>query len=77
MKSDPYALQNALVILAEKSQSDDGIANATILEAAHLLDDFLGFARYWHGISECVCASPIPQGGCLKCSLEILLKPNG
>lgn len=76
MRTDPAALHSALVILAEEIQSDDGVANAVISEAANLLNDLLGVAGYWYGISECDCASPLPQGGCLKCDLEKLLKPN-
>ena len=73
VRTDPAILHSALVILAEEIQSDDGVANATISEAANLLNDLLGVAGYWYGISECECHSPLPQGGCLKCDMKKLL----
>ncbi len=30
--------------------------------------------RYWIGIAECECSDPLPNGGCLKCDLEGILK---
>jgi hypothetical protein len=30
--------------------------------------------EYWRDISECDCSSPLPQGGCLRCDLERILK---
>lgn len=26
--------------------------------------------EYWRGITECVCDSPLPIGGCLRCDLD-------
>ena len=26
--------------------------------------------KYWHGVSECECDSPIPIGGCLHCDMD-------
>ena len=30
--------------------------------------------EYWRDISECDCSNPLPQGGCLRCDLERILK---
>ena len=30
--------------------------------------------EYWRDISECDCSCPLPQGGCLRCDLERILK---
>jgi hypothetical protein len=30
--------------------------------------------EYWRDISECDCSSPLPQGGCLRCDLNRVLK---
>ena len=30
--------------------------------------------KYWRDISECDCSNPLPQGGCLRCDLERILK---
>jgi hypothetical protein len=30
--------------------------------------------KYWRDISECDCSSPLPQGGCLRCDLNRVLK---
>jgi hypothetical protein len=30
--------------------------------------------EYWKGISECDCSNPLPQGGCLRCDLERIIK---
>jgi hypothetical protein len=32
--------------------------------------------EYWRDISECDCSNPLPQGGCLRCDLERILKPT-
>ncbi len=40
MKTDDKTLIEALRILAREIQSDDGVANACIAEAADRLDDF-------------------------------------
>lgn len=34
-------------------------------------------ARYWRDISECVCNSTIPVGGCLRCDMEEILSRLG
>jgi len=30
--------------------------------------------KYWRDISECDCSCPLPQGGCLRCDLNRILK---
>jgi len=30
--------------------------------------------KYWRDISECDCSNPLPQGGCLRCDLNRILK---
>jgi len=30
--------------------------------------------EYWRDISDCDCSNPLPQGGCLRCDLERILK---
>jgi hypothetical protein len=30
--------------------------------------------KYWRDISECDCSNPLPQGGCLRCNLNRILK---
>jgi len=30
--------------------------------------------KYWLDISECDCSNPLPQGGCLRCDLNRILK---
>ena len=30
--------------------------------------------KYWWDISECDCSNPLPQGGCLRCDLNRILK---
>ena len=30
--------------------------------------------KYWRDISECDCSNPLPQGGCLRCDLNHILK---
>jgi hypothetical protein len=30
--------------------------------------------EYWRDISECDCSCPLPQGGCLRCDLNRILK---
>ncbi len=30
--------------------------------------------KYWRDISECDCSNPLPQGGCLRCDLNRVLK---
>jgi hypothetical protein len=30
--------------------------------------------KYWRDISECDCSNPLPQGGCLRCDLDKILK---
>ena len=76
VRTDPHILCRTLFILGEEIESGDGVANAAIIEAAHLLDEFLKVARYWCDVSECECNSPLPQGGCLRCDLHKLLLPN-
>lgn len=76
MRTNIDTLIAALYRLTDEIESDDGVANNTVLEAAYLLDDCRSVARYWYEVSECDCHSDLPQGGCLKCDLEKLLKPN-
>lgn len=42
MKTDTYILAEAMRILSESIESDDGIANAAILEASHRLVELAG-----------------------------------
>jgi len=30
--------------------------------------------KYWRDIFECYCCNRLPQGGCLRCDLELILK---
>jgi hypothetical protein len=30
--------------------------------------------KYWRDLSECDCSNPLPQGGCLRCDLNRILK---
>jgi hypothetical protein len=31
---------------------------------------FLDSCKYWQGVSECNCFSPLPTGGCLRCDMD-------
>jgi len=30
----------------------------------------LDSCKYWQGVSECDCYSPLPTGGCLRCDMD-------
>jgi hypothetical protein len=30
----------------------------------------LDACKYWQGVSECDCDSPLPTGGCLRCDMD-------
>ena len=65
-----------------KRERDEAVNN---YETAQLLSVRVGEQRdrliksveplkYWRDISECDCSNPLPQGGCLRCDLNRILK---
>lgn len=47
---------------------------ATVTEQRDRLIKAVEPLEYWRDISECDCSSPLPQGGCLRCDLNRVLK---
>lgn len=41
-----------------------------VLERIKQIEDI---AKYWYGVSECDCNSPLPHGGCLRCDMSKIL----
>jgi len=69
-------------LITVTKQRDEAVNN---YETAQLLSIRVGEQRdslikaieplkYWRDISECDCSCPLPQGGCLRCDLERILK---
>ena len=51
--------------LAEVTEQRDRLEDA--LEATRKANRT---CKYWQGVSECDCYSPLPQGGCLRCDMD-------
>jgi len=47
---------------------------ATVTEQRDKLIKAIEPLEYWRDISECDCSCPLPQGGCLRCDLNRILK---
>lgn len=74
--------QTGNTIYEARKQRDEAVNN---YETAQLLSIRVGEQRdslikavepleYWRDISECDCSCPLPQGGCLRCDLNRILK---
>jgi hypothetical protein len=52
---------------------EHGLSNKDIAKRlVHLNEELESRLGYWADVTECVCDSPHPIGGCLKCDLEKL-----
>ena len=81
VKAD-YARKLERELITVTKQRDEAVNN---YETAQLLSIRVGEQRdslikavepleYWRDISECDCSCPLPQGGCLRCDLNRILK---
>ena len=73
--NDGYHVHNgdeakALVDLLNKQDSE----LTAVTEQRDRLINSIEPLKYWRDISECDCSNPLPQGGCLRCDLERILK---
>jgi len=63
------ALENKTVLLMKANQEIE-----RLIEQYDRLIKSIDPLKYWKDISECDCNNPLPQGGCLRCDLERILK---
>lgn len=73
-KTDTETLVKALRILAVDIQSDDGVANAAIAEAAERIDELAAIALLL--LKETSCEQSLPEG-CPRCALSARLAALG
>ena len=73
-KTDNATLAKALRILAVDIQSDDGVANAAIAEAAERIDELAAISLLL--LRETSCEQSLPEG-CPRCALSARLAALG
>jgi chromosome segregation ATPase len=72
-RAESKGLRKAWVELDDKKQ-DLEKQLATVTAQRDRLIKAVEPLEYWRDISECDCSSPLPQGGCLRCDLNRVLK---
>ena len=65
IKHRGHVAVDAVIDKMEREVSSANVRNSMDYIVRHLDN-----CRYWQGIEECQCASPLPIGGCLKCDMD-------
>jgi len=73
----PTALASKLTLKCEELERDRIETLERMIDAERQRDRLIKSVeplKYWRDISECDCSNPLPQGGCLRCDLNRILK---
>ena len=72
--TDTKTLASAMRVLSAEVESEDGIANAAIAEAAHRIDDLAAIAKEMAGM---LAHDRALSDGCKACAMKVRLAELG